>query len=68
MFEQRKHKTLEKRRMEALGDIRGERLAFETMVQRSQRAGENSDETFLTSVRQRLAEIEQKAINEADID
>lgn len=68
MFEQRKHKKLEKRRREVLGDIRGERLGFETMVQRSQRAGENPDESFLTSVRERLAEIEQRASHEADID
>jgi hypothetical protein len=56
MFEQRKRKKLEKRRIEILGTIRGERLAFEVMVQRAERAGDNPDDTFLSSVRQRLAE------------
>jgi hypothetical protein len=64
-FERRK---LEKRKRETLSAIRGQQLNFEAMVQRAQIAGDALNETFLTSVRGRLAEIEQRANQETNID
>jgi hypothetical protein len=68
MFNQRKREKLEKRRREVLSTIRGEQLTFEAMVQRAQRYEETPDAAFLTSVRTNLADIEQKATKETDID
>ncbi|MGA2606630.1 MAG: hypothetical protein ABSH01_04135 [Terriglobia bacterium] len=48
--------------------IRGEQLNFEAMVQRAQIAGDAVGETFLKSVRDRLAEIEQRVAQETNID
>jgi hypothetical protein len=61
-------KKLEKRRKEVLSAIRSERLNFQAMVQRAQYAGEIPDIAFLTTVRERLAEIEDKANQEGNID
>jgi hypothetical protein len=68
MFDHWHGKKLEKRRKATLSGIRAERLAFETMVQRAQIAGDAPDEMFLKTVRDRLTEIEQRADREEDID
>ena len=65
MFGKRKRRKLETARKEALSDIRGERLGFEAMVQRAQRAGDTPDDAFVADVLRRLAETEQRAINQA---
>jgi hypothetical protein len=68
MFGGFKSRKFEKRKREALSAIRGQQLGFEAMVQRAQIAGDAVNETFLTSVRGRLSEIEQKANQETNID
>jgi len=69
MFEQRKRKKLEKHKSDTLSAIRGERLAFEEMLQRPRGTGDAApDEEFLKSVRERLAEIEGKTQKETNID
>jgi hypothetical protein len=68
MFEEYKRKKLERRRNKTLSAIRGERLAFEAMVQRAQIAGDALDNTTVTTVLERLAEIEQRAERETDLD
>src|SRR5689334_23602088 len=67
-FDTRELKKLEKRRKEVLSAIRGERLNFQAMVQRAQYAGEIPDIAFLTTVRERLADIEEKTNQETNID
>ena len=67
MFWSSKRK-LEKRRKEAVSDIIGERLAFETMMQRARIAGEQPDETFARDVTSRFGEYEEKARQETDLD
>jgi len=67
MFEQYKRKKLEKHRSETLSAIRGERLTFEAMVQRARIAGDTPDNAVLTSVPERLAEIEQRANQETNL-
>ena len=65
----RKLRRLEKRRNETLSVIRGERLAFEEMLQRPRKADDElPGDGFVESVRERFAEIEQKAQQETDID
>ncbi len=61
-------KQLAKCRRDTLSSIRAERLTFETMLQRARRVGDTPDEAFLKSVRDRLAEIEQRAERETEID
>jgi hypothetical protein len=68
MFEQRKRKKLEKRRREVLSTIRGERLTFDEMVERAKIHKETPDDALLTQVHKNLADIEERAKNEADID
>ena len=68
MFDGRKRRRLEERRRETLSEIRGERLKVEVMAQRAQQAGETPDAAFLRNVYDRLAEIEQLANNETDVD
>ncbi len=51
-------RKLEERKRDTLSAIRGQQLHFEAMVQRAQIAGDALNETFLTSVRGCLAEIE----------
>lgn len=68
MFDQWKRKKVETRRREVLSAIRWEQLAFEAMVERSERNEEPRDDAFLTRVRGSLAEIEQKASKETNID
>jgi hypothetical protein len=63
-----KRKKLEARRREVIADIRGERLAFETMQQRAQIAGETPDNSFVQSVLTRLMDYEQRANTEVHID
>jgi hypothetical protein len=72
MFEEYKRKKLETKlkesRESALSDIRGERLAFEGMVQRARIAGEPPDDTFVADVLGRLADIERRANEETSTD
>jgi len=65
---QRKLRKLEARRTKVLSAIRGEQLAFETMVQRAQVAGETPDNTFVQGVLTRIMGYEQAAKQETDID
>jgi hypothetical protein len=67
MFAGYKSKKLEARRAETLLDIRREQKKFEVMVQRAEIAGDNPDPTILATVRKRLAEVEQRAI-ETNVD
>jgi hypothetical protein len=55
---------LEAARKDALSSIRGERLNFETMVQRAQRAGDTPDDAFVQHVLQHLTSIQQRAIDQ----
>jgi hypothetical protein len=68
MFDRWHSKKLERRRKATLSSIRGERLAFEGMVQRAQIADDPLDEMFLTNVQNRLAELEQRVGGETDVD
>ncbi len=69
MSERTEHKKLERQRSNTLSCIRGERLTFEEMLQRPRRADDPlPDERFLTGVRERLTEIEQRATGEANIE
>ena len=52
---------LEKRRMEALSFIEGERLAVERMAQRPRRADDTLDNALLDEVRKHLPEIQESA-------
>jgi hypothetical protein len=61
MFDGCKRKKLEIRRKETLSGIRWNKLAFETMMQRAQIAGDTPDATLVSNVLQRLGEIEQRA-------
>jgi len=67
MFYSRKRK-LEKRRRETVSDIIGERLAFETMVQRARIAGDTPDETFVQDVIEHIRKYEAEARQETDLD
>jgi hypothetical protein len=60
-------KKLEKRRKEAVSDIIGERLAFETMLQRARIAGELPDEVFVQDVMGRFEKYEAKARQVTDL-
>jgi len=64
----RKRKKLEARREEVLSRIHGERLAFETMMQRAQATGEVIDTEFAQNVLTLIADYEQKARQEISID
>ena len=68
LFDRCKRKKLETRQKEVLSAIRGERSNFEVMVQRAQRAGDTTDDTFLTDVLRRLGEFEQRANQSTSID
>jgi hypothetical protein len=68
VFDHYKRRKLEKRRTKTLSAIRGERLAFESMVQRARIAGESLDGTLLTSVDERLREIQERASRETNLD
>jgi hypothetical protein len=57
----RKKWKLEKRRVEALSFIEGERLAVELMVQRPRGANDTLNNAILDATRTRLAEIKEKA-------
>jgi hypothetical protein len=59
---------LEKRRIEALSDITGERLDVERMAQRPRTAGDPLDGTFLEDVLSRLRGIEDSAQRATHID
>lgn len=59
---------LERRRWKTLSDIRWHQLAFETMIQRAQAAGDTPSDAFVQDVRGRLADIEQRANRETNID
>ncbi len=62
-----KRRKLDKRRKETLSAIRGELLAFEEMAQRPRKAGEAApDGALLISVRDSLADIQKRAIEETD--
>src|SRR5437773_332115 len=60
MFETLKQRRMEKQRREALSNIRRERAAFEKMMQRSQIAGQQPDESVKDILR-RFETIEEKA-------
>jgi hypothetical protein len=67
----RKEQKLEKRRVEALSSITGERLAVEQMAQRPRRDDDPLDHTLLEKVLTNLTEIEgsaRKATNIDDLD
>jgi len=68
MLEHYKHKKLERRRTKTLSAIRAERLAFESMAQRAQIAGETPNSALLTSVDERLREIERRANQETNLE
>ncbi len=68
MFEKYKTKKLEKKRRDVLSTIRGERLGFKEMAERAKRNGENPDPDFSAKAHENLAEIEQRATTEMDID
>lgn len=63
-----KRKRLKKRRTRTLSGILAEQISFENMVQRAERANDTPDEKFLSTVREKLAEIRQKAENENNLD
>ena len=67
----RKNWKLEKRRIEALSDIIGERLDVEAMAQRPRSADDIIDAVLLEKVLKRIAEIEEsakRAIHIGDLD
>ena len=68
MFNWSNHKELEDRRTEVLSAIRGEESNIETMAQRPRRAEDILDTALLAEVRQRLAEIKQRAEHATTID
>jgi hypothetical protein len=69
MFDGCKRKKLETRRQEILSGIRWNKSAFETMMQRAKAAGDTSDDALVSSVLQRLEEIELRAKEDGiDID
>lgn len=68
MFDGYKRKKVETRRKETLSGVRRNKLDFETMMQRAQVAGDTPDDTLVRNVLERLAEIEQRANQEKDID
>jgi hypothetical protein len=69
MFDRHESKKLETSRNETLSAIRAERLSFEAMVQRAQKIGEPPlADVFLANVHNSLAEIEQRAKQETNID
>jgi hypothetical protein len=63
-----KRKRLKKRRTRTLSGILMEQINFDNMVQRAERAGDTPNEKFLSTVREKLAEIRQKAENENNLD
>ena len=63
-----KRERLKKRRIRTLSGILAEQMNFENMAQRAERGGAISDDRFLLTVREKLAEIRQKAGNETDLD
>lgn len=68
MFDQGKRKKIEGRRRDIQSAIRGERLAFESMVQRAEIAAEPLFDPFLASVRQRLEQLVADVSRETDLD
>jgi hypothetical protein len=67
----RKCWKLEKRRVEAISEIVGERLNLEAMAQRPRSANDSIDIDLFEKVRKRIAEIEesaQKANHIGDLD
>lgn len=67
-FEQRKAKKLDARRRKTLSAIRGERLLFDSMMQRARQNGDHPNDGFVADVLGRLTEIEQRANQETDLD
>jgi hypothetical protein len=67
-FIRRKAEKLNAQRRETLSSIRGERLLFESMLQRARQNEEQVDDGFVTDVLGRLTEIEQRANQETDTD
>lgn len=69
MSERTERKKLERQRSNTLSCIRGERLSFEEMLQRPRKADDSlPNELFLTGIRERLTDIEQRAIAETSLE
>jgi hypothetical protein len=65
---ERQRKKVEEKRAEVLSEIRGQRLSFDRVVERLHAFGESVDPQLIATVLSCLAEIQQQAKEETDID